>query len=355
MTTSEPRPSASEGADLHVNGVSFVVSGRAIVDNVSLAVAPGETLAVVGPSGCGKTTLLRLIAGLEQPSTGSVHFGGEDLAPLPVHKRRFGMMFQDFALFPHLNVQQNVAFGLRRRLGSSARAARVGELLDLVSLAGFGKRTIEALSGGERQRVALARAIAPEPRLLMLDEPLGSLDRGLRERLLIELKTILGRLQIPTLYVTHDQFEAFAVGTNMAVMRDGKIVRSDTPRAIFERPETAFVARFLGLDNIVAGERSADGMVTTVVGPRLLSSGAIGPVQVLLRNEGVAVVPTTTESALHATLTSRLFQGVELRVQLATVAGPLEFALSAGTPLPLDGQQITLSVPNLQVLSNGDA
>ncbi|MEP6871958.1 MAG: ABC transporter ATP-binding protein, partial [Anaerolineaceae bacterium] len=246
---------------LRVNRVSFHAAGRAIVDDVSFAVAAGETLAIVGPSGCGKTTLLRLIAGLHRLSAGTVFFDDEDLAGVPVHKRRFGMMFQDFALFPHLDVEENVAFGLRRQITDSSRTARVTELLELVGLAGFGKRTIEALSGGERQRVALARSIAPEPRLLMLDEPLGSLDRGLRERLLVELKAILGRLQIPTVYVTHDQFEAFAMGTRMAIMRSGKIIRSDTPQTIFEHPETTFVARFLGLENIVAGERSADGIV----------------------------------------------------------------------------------------------
>lgn len=335
---------------LRVEGVSFVAAGRAIVNDVSLAVPPGKTLAVVGPSGCGKTTLLRLVAGLERPAAGSVSFDSEDLAGVPVHRRRFGMMFQDFALFPHLDVEKNVAFGLRGGISGPAKARRVGELLDLVGLAGFGKRTVHTLSGGERQRVALARAIAPEPRLLLLDEPLGSLDRGLRERLLVELKTILGRLQIPTLYVTHDQFEAFAVGTQMAVMRDGKIVRNGTPREIFEHPVTSFVAHFLGLDNIVPGER-ADGIVTTAPSLRFVSPGAPGPVEVLLRSEGVTVVDAATENALHATLTGRLFQGAELRVQLATAAGPLEFAFASGTVLPEDGEPIVLSVPNLQVLS----
>ncbi len=341
-------------AGLRVDGVSFVAAGRAIVDDVSLAVAPGETLAVVGPSGCGKTTLLRLIAGLEQPSAGSVVCDSEDLARVPVHKRRFGMMFQDFALFPHLDVEGNVSFGLRGGYSKDAKGRRVAELLELVGLAGFGKRTIEALSGGERQRVALARAIAPEPRLLMLDEPLGSLDRGLRERLLVELKAILGRLQIPTIYVTHDQFEAFAIGTAMVVMRSGRIVRSGTPQAIFERPETTFVARFLGLDNIVPGARSADGIVTTAVGPRFASEGVPGPVQVLLRHEGVAVVPETMESALNARLVSRLFQGAEVRLQLATAAGPLEFALPSETTLPAAGERIALAVTHMQVLADDD-
>ena len=340
-----------ESTGLSVNAVSFVVAGRAIVNDVSLTVAPGETLAVVGPSGCGKTTLLRLIAGLERTAAGSVSFDSEDLAGVPVHRRRFGMMFQDFALFPHLDVEENVAFGLRGGISGHAKGRRVTHLLELVGLAGFGKRAIQTLSGGERQRVALARAIAPEPRLLLLDEPLGSLDRGLRERLLVELKTILGRLQIPTLYVTHDQFEAFAMGTSMAVMREGRIVRGGTPQAIFNRPETEFVARFLGLDNIVPGERSPDGVVTTSAGPRLVAPGKPGPVRVLLRNEGVAVASGATQHALRSTLVSRLFQGAELRVQVESPAGRLEFALPSNTVLPEDGEPIALSVPNMQVLS----
>lgn len=337
-------------AGLQVHGASFVADGQTIVDEVSLAVAPGETMAVVGPSGCGKTTLLRLIAGLERPSAGRVSYDGEDLASVPVHRRRFGMMFQDFALFPHLNVERNVAFGVRQGVDGAERARRANELLELVGLAGFGKRTVQTLSGGERQRVALGRALAPEPRLLMLDEPLGSLDRGLRERLLVEVKTILGRLQIPTIYVTHDQFEAFAMGTKMAVMREGKIVRGGTPQAIFEDPQTAFVARFLGLDNIVTGDRNEGGMVTTPVGLRFTSPGPAGPVQVLLRNEGVSVAPAGTANALEATLVSRLFQGAEVRVQLASAAGPLEFALPAGATLPRDGERLTLLVPRLQTL-----
>jgi len=340
---------------LQVDHVSFSAGGHTIVDDVSVAVAPGETLAVVGPSGCGKTTLLRLVAGLERLSAGNVNFDGADLGRVPAHKRRFGMMFQDFALFPHLDVQQNVGFGLRNHLAGSARSARVTELLELVGLAGFNERTIDTLSGGERQRVALARAIAPEPRLLMLDEPLGSLDRGLRERLLVELKAILGRLQIPTIYVTHDQFEAFAMGTRMVVMRDGRIVRSGSPQAIFERPETAFVARFLGLDNIISGERSTDGFVTTGIGLRFASPGAAGPVEVLLRNEGVGIRSKAAGAGLKATLTSRLFQGAELRIQLATAAGPLEFVIPSGTVLPDDGEEISLDVPHLQVLSKDSA
>ncbi|MGH2633385.1 MAG: ABC transporter ATP-binding protein, partial [Tepidiformaceae bacterium] len=231
----------AETDGLVVEDVSFAAGGKEIVSRVSLGVAQGQTLAILGPSGCGKTTLLRLIAGLERPAGGSVRMDGVDLSAVPAHRRKFGMVFQDFALFPHMNVERNVAFGLRKSaLPKAAAHARVAELLEIVGLAGFGQRTTEALSGGERQRVALARALAPDPRLLLFDEPLGSLDRGLRERLLVELRAILDRLTIPAIYVTHDQFEAFAVADRMAIMRAGRIVAEGTPRALYEKPGTEF-------------------------------------------------------------------------------------------------------------------
>lgn len=338
-------------AGLRVEGLSFSAAGRAIVSGVSLTVTPGETLAVVGPSGCGKTTLLRLIAGLDRPDAGAITFDGADIVRQPAHKRGFGMMFQEFALFPHLSVEQNVAFGLRHsRFPRSMHRARVAELLELTGLAGFEKRTIEKLSGGERQRVALARSLAPEPQLLMLDEPLGSLDRGLRERLLVELKAILGRLQIPTLYVTHDQFEAFAIGASMAVMREGGIVRTGTPQDVYREPRTEFVARFLGLENIIAGERDADGTVHTKCGSWAGFMGSPGPVTLLLRNEGATIAREPGPGTASGVLQSRIFQGAEVHIQVETEAGRLEFALPSQAALPADGAPIAVSVPAAQLL-----
>lgn len=237
------------------------------VDDVSLGVAAGETVCILGPSGSGKTTLLRMVAGLEQPDAGRITYGGEDLAGVPPHLRDFGMMFQDFALFPHLSVYDNVAFGLRmHKLPQPEIAARVEAMLALVALEGYGARAVDELSGGEQQRVALARALAPQPRLLLLDEPLGALDRALRERLMLELRDILTSQGITALYVTHDQMEAFAVADRIAVMNEGRVEQVASPVALYERPANAFVARFLGFRNLVPGRMLGGGHVLSGVG-----------------------------------------------------------------------------------------
>jgi thiamine transport system ATP-binding protein len=218
------------------------------VDGVSLDVAAGEVVALLGPSGCGKSSLLRAVAGLEPLAGGSVAWDGDDLAGLPVHRRGFGLMFQDGQLFPHRDVAGNVAYGLPRR---SARTARVDELLELVGLAGYGPRPVATLSGGERQRVALARALAPAPRLLLLDEPLSALDRSLRERLAVDLRAALRATGTPAVFVTHDQDEAFAVADRVGVMAGGRLLRIDEPEALWRRPGTRAVAQFLGYEAFV--------------------------------------------------------------------------------------------------------
>jgi ABC-type Fe3+/spermidine/putrescine transport system ATPase subunit len=241
--------------------------GTTAVAGVSFDLERGELLCLLGPSGCGKTTLLRIIAGLETADRGAVRFDGRDLAGVPPHARDFGMMFQDFALFPHKNVFDNVAFGLRmRRLPVAEIAARVEAMLATVDLAGFGGRPIAQLSGGEQQRVALARALAPGPRLLMLDEPLGALDRALRERLMLDVRAILKRLGMTAIYVTHDQTEAFAVADRLAVMSAGHIEQLGAPPVVYERPATPFVARFLGFENLLPGQADGVGVVATAVG-----------------------------------------------------------------------------------------
>lgn len=237
------------------------------VDDVSLTLDSGEILCLLGPSGCGKTTLLRLIAGLETADAGTIRFDGRDMAGIPPHLRDFGMMFQDFALFPHKNVRDNVAFGLRmHRRPKPEIASRVAEMLALVDLEEFAERDITSLSGGEQQRVALARALAPSPRLLMLDEPLGALDRALRERLMIDVRAILKRIGMTAVYVTHDQTEAFAVGDRLAVMNAGRIEQIASPRETYEHPTTPFVARFLGYQNLLPGRVNATGEIETAAG-----------------------------------------------------------------------------------------
>jgi ABC-type Fe3+/spermidine/putrescine transport system ATPase subunit len=258
------------GADriLDIRSVSKTYGETVLaVDSVSLGVAAGETLCILGPSGSGKTTLLRMVAGLEQPDAGQISYDEQDLAGVPPHRRDFGMMFQDFALFPHLSVYDNVAFGLRmHRLPPEQISARVAEMLALVALGAYGDRAIDELSGGEQQRVALARALAPQPRLLLLDEPLGALDRALRERLMLDLRDILSARGITALYVTHDQMEAFAVADRIAVMNEGHVEQVATPVALYHRPANAFVARFLGFQNLIPGRMGTGGHAVSDVG-----------------------------------------------------------------------------------------
>ncbi|MBA2332783.1 MAG: ABC transporter ATP-binding protein [Actinobacteria bacterium] len=225
--------------------------GVAALDRTSLEVAPDEIVALLGPSGCGKSTLLRAIAGLQRLDGGLVRLDGKDLAGMPPHRRGIGLMFQEHALFPHRDVAGNVAFGLRMaRLPKAEIGRRVAELLELVGLGGMEERSVETLSGGEQQRVALARALAPNPRVLLLDEPLGSLDRPLHDRLLGELGELFARLEQTVLYVTHDVGEAFALGDSVAVMRAGRIVQMATPDELWSRPADGWIARFVGLANV---------------------------------------------------------------------------------------------------------
>ena len=252
---------------LELDNIQKSFDGVPVLCGVSMVVAAGETVVLLGPSGSGKTTLLRIIAGLERPDAGRLLLNGQDLTPVPVHRRGFGMVFQDFALFPHKNVFENVAFGLRMLNWERPRIeARVDEVLALVSLAGFGPRPVHELSGGEQQRVALARALAPAPRLLLLDEPLGSLDQTLRDRLMGELRMILNRAGdlvagadgMTAVYVTHDQAEAFAIADRIAIINEGRIEQLGPPQEVYRRPATPFVARFLGMENIFEGEVIGD-------------------------------------------------------------------------------------------------
>ena len=280
--------------------VRFGARGRArpAVDAVDLEVAERETVCVLGPSGSGKSTLLRVVAGLQTPDSGRVLLGGRDQAGVPPHRRGVGLMFQDHQLFPQYDVAGNVAFGLRMHgTPRDVRQRTVAELLELVGLPGAERRAVTALSGGEQQRVALARALAPRPRLLMLDEPLGALDRGLRERLVVDLRRLFTRLGTTVLAVTHDQQEAFALADRVVVMREGRIVQTGTPLEVWRHPASEFVARFLGrqlsytyeITDLAPGERiimrTADGpfpMETTYTWEGTPS----GDTQMTLRNRG---------------------------------------------------------------------
>ena len=226
----------------------------AVLNEVSFEVHQGEIVCLLGPSGCGKTTLLRVIAGLEVADAGNILFDDRDIRDVPVHQRGFGFMFQDFALFPHKNVWANVIFGLRmQNLPSDQIRQQAQAALEMVGLSGFEQRDVHQLSGGEKQRVALARSLAPQPKLLMLDEPLGALDRQLREELMIEVRRILKSAHLTAIYVTHDQAEAFAVADRVVIMNAGRIEQMGTPIEVYARPASEFVARFLGLPNLIQG------------------------------------------------------------------------------------------------------
>ncbi len=255
---------------LTVDSVSVRFPGTLALDNVSLSLDPASVTAVLGPSGSGKTTLLRAIAGLQPITEGTIAWDGADLDGVPAHLRNFGLMFQDYALFPHRTVAGNVGFGLRMRGDSGGDlSARVTEVLSWVGLGGYQNRSIATLSGGEQQRVALARALAPAPRFLMLDEPVGSLDRQLRTRLIDELRTILRERHITALYVTHDQDEALALADQLVVMRDGVIAQAGTPAAVWRRPADRWVADFLGFENVL------DGLAGVADGPVVIHADAI--------------------------------------------------------------------------------
>jgi len=239
-----------------LDGVTRRYAGTTAVEDVSLSIREGEFFTLVGPSGCGKTTTLRLVGGFESPTAGAVHLGGEDVAGVPPEDRDVGIVFQSYALFPHMTVRENVGYGLRfsEPPGGTSTAERVVDLLELVDLAGMGDRDPDELSGGQRQRVALARALAPGPRLLLLDEPMSALDAQLRERLRVQLRSIQTDLGITTVYVTHDQEEALAISDRVAVMRSGQVEQVGRPREIYRRPKSRFVAEFLGDNNVFTGE-----------------------------------------------------------------------------------------------------
>jgi len=317
------------------------------VDSVSLRVTPGEVVALLGPSGCGKSTLLNLVAGLETPDVGRILWDDIDLRPTPPHLRGFGLMFQDYALFPHMNVATNVGFGLKMAGWDTAQIdSRVSEMLTLVDLPGYGGRDVGTLSGGEQQRVALARSLAPNPRLLMLDEPLGALDRALREQLLGDLRRILRETGQTALYVTHDQAEAFALADRVAVMNAGQIEQLDTPQTIFQRPASVFVARFLGLGNLLAGD-IRDGVAHTAAGRFPVNTANTPSATFLLRPNAVTRVAHAEDAHLAGKVLDVVFRGTATQVTVQT--GDTNLIVTLDAPVKV-GETIQLRVDGAEVL-----
>jgi thiamine transport system ATP-binding protein len=311
------------------------------LDAVNLTVADGEVLAVLGPSGSGKTTLLRVIAGLQTPDAGTLLWDGQSLDRVAAHERGFGLMFQDYALFPHRTVGGNVAFGLRMAgMSTDAIRGRVAEVLDWVGLPDYEDRSVGNLSGGEQQRVALARALAPAPRMLMLDEPVGSLDRGLRERLVGELRHLFVEHGITTVYVTHDQTEAFGLADRLIIMREGAVTQEGTPEQVWRAPIDEWVARFLGFDNIINATVSA-GSAETSFGRFGITGAASGVHRLVIRPDGFKVSPTGT---IRGKVVTRGFRGGHYRLQVETRKGVvLEMEIDEH-PVPTVGQTVGLTI-----------
>ena len=328
-----------------------------VLGDVDLELDEGQILCLLGPSGCGKTTLLRMVAGLERTDRGKISFGGQDLTGVPPHRRHFGMMFQEFALFPHKNVFENVAFGLEMQaMGPEQIRERVSEALVLVGLAGLEQRDTAELSGGERQRVALARSLAPRPRLLMLDEPMGSLDRALRERLMVDLRRILKELSLTAIFVTHDQAEAFAVADVVAVMHAGRILQVDPPEDLYLRPRDLKVARFLGFSNIITGFLEENGLTHTPWGPLAIDPEGQAPgseVDLVIRPDAARLADAGQGTAavseegfiINGRVNDRIFVGRGYLVTLETeAAGRLTFDLPLSPPPPRPGREISLQI-----------
>ncbi len=334
-------------AILSIVEVSKAFGPKQALNRITFDVQAGEIMAVLGPSGCGKSTLLSIIAGLETPDHGDVLWDGQSLITTPPHLRGFGLMFQDFALFPHMNVYANVAFGLKMaRMSPQLADQRVREMLQLIGLPDIGGRDVNTLSGGEQQRVALARALAPRPRLLMLDEPLGSLDRNLRQRLVVSLQSILHDLHQTALYVTHDQEEAFMIADRIILMNAGQIEQAGTPLEIYHDPASVFVARFLEMTNFVPADiRRKDGMKTarTSIGDFPLDTQLEGQVQLLIRPD-MARLDDQGPCLLHGTLVAVSFRGSRQRAIIDIGSIQLNFDFPPVASLPKLGSEIILSL-----------
>jgi thiamine transport system ATP-binding protein len=334
---------------LEVQQATVRFGGLVALDRLTMSMADGEVVAVLGPSAAGKTTLLRAVAGLQALDEGRVLWDGTDLTMVPPHRRGFGLVFQDFALFPHLDVGRNVEFGLRMQgIAPEERRRRAAEALARVELAGMERRPVATLSGGQAQRVALARALAPEPRLLLLDEPLGSLDRTLRERLTGELRRLLSGLGVTTLYVTHDQQEAFGLADRVVLVGAGRALQIGTPEELWHSPASEQVADFLGLHNLLAAMVQG-GRAATAAGPIPVPPGTpAGSARLLVRPGAFHLDPGGT---IEGVVRSRLFRGDDYSVEVEA-GGVLLEALLPRAPRPGERVQLRVDPAGVSLLSS---
>jgi ABC-type Fe3+/spermidine/putrescine transport system ATPase subunit len=314
-----------------------------VTRGVSLSASAGQIVALLGPSGSGKTTVLRLVAGFETPDSGRVVVGGDDVTRLPPEKRRFGMVFQHYALFPHMTAGQNVAFGLEsQRAPRDTVKARVSEMLALAGLPGFEERRVTAISGGQQQRVALARALAPSPRVLLLDEPLSNLDPSLRERTRRELKRAIRRVGITTLFVTHEQEEAFELGDRVAVLNEGRLEQIGTPEDLFERPATRFVATFVGRSSVLPvvwerGARFPGGVLWPAANAGGVAEGAAA--DLVVRPETLTLTARASRESLPGTVVERRYAGRTAYYLVALESGS-EVEVLAAPDAASDGDRV---------------
>ncbi|MDQ4030613.1 MAG: ABC transporter ATP-binding protein [Actinomycetota bacterium] len=340
---------AVDPADVRLEGVSKSFDDVLAVDDVTLEIERGSFFALLGPSGCGKTTTLRMLGGFEVPDGGRILLGGADVTALPPYRRDVNTVFQSYALFPHLTIYENVAFGLRRRGTPRGQVpGRVREILGLVDLEGMEKRRPRQLSGGQQQRVALARALVNGPRVLLLDEPLGALDLKLRKQMQLELKRIQHEMGLTFVHVTHDQEEAMTMADAIAVMTRGRIEQLGTPTELYERPRTAFVAGFLGVSNLLHGRAEGRGRVALDSGgevrvPPSLLDGRAGRVAVGIRPEKIRFgAPAGDENVLPGTVAESAYVGVATQYVVETAAGRVTVYVQNSAPLPA-GSSVTLT------------
>ncbi|MDZ7677880.1 MAG: ABC transporter ATP-binding protein [Acidimicrobiales bacterium] len=342
-------------AEITVTGLSKSFGSTPVLHGVDLTIEPGATVALLGPSGCGKTTLLRTIAGLERPDSGRITIDGElvsgpntDLVP---ERRRIGMVFQDWALFPHMSVGANVGYGLDK---SERRSGRVEESLELVGLGGFAGRMPSTLSGGQQQRVALARALAPRPRAILLDEPFSNLDTTLRVQVRTEVHALLSRLGITTVFVTHDQEEAFVLGDEVAVMNDGMILQQASPAAIYDAPASRWVASFVGEANLLHADAQGE-LATTRLGPIPLRRPTHGPVELLLRPEQLLVEPVRDDEIADPASTGTVelieFYGHDCVAIVRFDDGGELRTRSPGAPRVRRGERVTVHPPQVATVA----
>ncbi|MGZ9161330.1 MAG: ABC transporter ATP-binding protein [Candidatus Limnocylindrales bacterium] len=352
-------PSGSGTAEIRLIDLEKRFGGIRAVDCVSLDVRPGEFFSLLGPSGCGKTTTLRMIGGFEMPTAGRIMLRDRDVTRDPPDKRPVNMVFQQYALFPHLDVADNIGFGLRRKKVDRAEITRrVGEALELVRLEGFGERKPTQLSGGQQQRVALARALVNRPNVLLLDEPLGALDLKLRRQLQLELKRIQAEVGITFVYVTHDQEEALTMSDRIAVMHAGNVEQLGTPEELYERPTTRFVADFIGSTNLIRGVVEADGSVRLSSGEvvRIVHDGLVtgSDLEVSIRPESIELVPLDTPGALRGQVEMAAYLGTNMSYQVRTAGGLLLSVLMSktGPRLPV-GNDVAVTWPPSEALVLG--